>query len=248
MATCLDLMNKVLIALRQDTLTAGTTSTDTKYGLLVHQLVNEAKEEVEESWDWHSLRQTVTVTVAASQVTYTLTSAGDADVDTNYRTKLLYDKGPSYGYSETSSRGFGNQPQVFDVTDAGEYRLNEISWERMERMHLTDSDETSDRLSYFALRNDGTSLIMKVWPTPSEARTIKMRMFIPEAEIASTALTTTITVPQRPVYMLAVWKANAERGEEISMPGGFNYDAYMAALSSAIAREQTDDDITSHPV
>lgn len=74
------------------------------------------------------------------------------------------------------------------------------------------------------------------------------RFYIPEAEVASNALGTTVTAPFRPIYTLALWKANAERGEEISAPGMYDERAYMKALSVAIAREQNYVDITSFPV
>lgn len=242
-------MNKVLVGLRQDQLASNATETTDKYELLILQLVNEAKEEVEEAWDWMALRKTVTVTMAGGTSEYTLLAASDSDIDTNHRSKLLYDKGRSYGYGsgEGTARGFGDQPQVFDVTDASERRLTELSWERIERLHLTDNDEQRDPI-YFAIYNDGTSLKMKVWPTPADARTVVLRVYNPEDEVASDALNTTVTVPMRPVYTLALWKANAERGEEIAAPGQFNQSAYVDALSAAIAREQSMDDITSHPV
>jgi hypothetical protein len=241
MATALDILNKVLVGLRQDTLASGSTETSTKYGLLILQFINEAKEEIEESWEWHSLRQTVTVT--GSTALLTLTSAGDADVDTNERSRLLYER---EGGGEYAGRGWGDQPQVFDVTDA-EHRLQEVSWERMERLHFQDNDGTSDPC-YFAIRNDGSNLYMKVWPTPADSRTYKLRLYIPEAEVASDALDTTITIPARPLYLKAQLKANRERGEEISAPGAVNEMDFVDALAVAIQREMSMADTTSHPV
>jgi hypothetical protein len=245
MATTQALLNKVLIGLRQ-TQNADTATTDA-YELLLLQYLNEAKEEVEESWDWHALRATVTITLAASTVDYTLTIAGDADVDTTERSRLLYERSPSMGGGEYSSRTFGDSPQVFDVTDSSEERLTQMGIEQMERMHLMDENETGNP-QYFAMYSDGASLKMKVWPTPSAVRTIKARIYNPQAELASDSLTTTtLSVPARPVWALALYKANQERGEEIARPGGFNDLAAHDALAVAISREQTANDITGYP-
>ncbi|MHC4371644.1 MAG: hypothetical protein ACYSW8_28855 [Planctomycetota bacterium] len=243
MATATALLNKVLIGLRQDAIASGTSTITDAYHLLLLQYLNEAKEEVEESWEWQSLRSTVTQSLVASTVEYTISG-------TNDRSKLLYNQG-FHGHSnllESGSRGFGALPCVWDVTDDGEYRLAEVSWEEIERLHFTDSDETTDRVSRFALMNDGTNLKIKVWPTPSEARTLKLRLYIPEAEAAANSMQTAVTAPARPIYALALWKANAERGEEIAAPGGFAESAYRKALTDAIAREMTYVDITSFPV
>jgi hypothetical protein len=127
-----DLINKVLVGLRQDQIGSSQTTTTDSYELLILQFVNEAKEEVEESWDWRALRSTVTVTLAARS--YNLTIAGSADVDTTVRSRLLYEKGDS-GHASTN-RTFGSQPMVFDTTTSAEYRLAEVTPEQMERLHF----------------------------------------------------------------------------------------------------------------
>lgn len=71
--TYLDLINKVLIRLRE---TQVATPTDTDYSLLVGALVNDAKNTVESAWDWAALRTTKTVTTSAADNTYTLTGSG----------------------------------------------------------------------------------------------------------------------------------------------------------------------------
>lgn len=247
MATCREILNKVLRGLRQEPIATGTTSTTDTYELLLLQFVNEAKEEIEEAWDWYALRQTITVTLSAGVSEYDLTVAGAADVDTNERTRLLYDKGRAYGgSSETSARGSASTPQVFDVTDSTEYRLIEAPYERIERLHMTDNDE-QERPQYFALYADSDSVKMKVYPTPSASRTLKMRFVIPQTELESTALSTTLTIPSRPVWTLALFKANEERGSELGRPGSSLYVAYLDALSAAMDREMTSDDKTSYP-
>lgn len=91
--TYLDLINRVLIRLRESTV---TTPTDTDYSTLVGYLVNDAKKIVEAAWDWAALRTTLTVSATSGDNTYTLTGSGqdykflDAYNDTqNTRLKLI---------------------------------------------------------------------------------------------------------------------------------------------------------------
>jgi hypothetical protein len=246
MATTKDLINKTLRGIRQFALIipAATSSTTDDYLLLILQFVNEAKEEIEESgWPWQALRQTVTLTLAASTVEYTLTSAGDADVDTNDRSRLLYENVTDWGSAEGFFSDSASLPMVFDTTDSSEERLIEITQERMERLHFTDNDETGQP-RYFTIYSSGSALKAKVWPTPDATYTVKLRVYIPQAELASTDLTTTLSIPARPVYLRATFKANEERGSELGKEGSALYLAMLDAQGAATGKEQTPADQT----
>jgi hypothetical protein len=246
MATTRDLTNKVLRGLRQFGLIVGaaTTSTTDDYLLMILQFINEAKEEIEEAgWPWQALRQTVTLTLAAGTIEYDITIAGQADVDTNDRTQLLYETTGDYGPREGFYQGISSSPMVFDVTDSAEKRLREYTQERIERLHFTDDDETN-RPSYFSLYTDGDSIKMKIWPTPDATYTVKMRMYIPQAELANTDLTTVLSIPNRPVWTKALLKANQERGDELGSPGSTLHTAYLDAHGAAAGREMTNADST----
>lgn len=245
MATTRDLVNNVLRGLRQFGLLidSGDESTSDDYVLMILQLVNNAKEEIEETgWPWQALRQTVTVTLVASQVQYDILSTGEADVDTNDRSRLLYETVNESGRSEGFRAGSSSRPQVFDVTSA-EYRLNEWTQEKMERVHFTDDNETGQP-THFSIWSDGDSLKMKVYPTPSETRTLKLRLYIPQAELASDALSTTLSIPARPVWTKALWKANQERGDELGAEGSTLHMAYLDAHGAAVGKEMTPADST----
>ena len=57
--TYLELVNKVLIRLREDEV--GSVN-QTAYSKLVGEFVNDAARLVEDAWDWSALRTTLTVT------------------------------------------------------------------------------------------------------------------------------------------------------------------------------------------
>ena len=246
MANTRDLINNVLREIRQFGLIipAATSSTTDDYLLMILQMVNSSKEEIEEAgWAWQALRQTVTLTLASSTVEYDLTIAGDADVDTNDRTRLLYENVSTYGATEGFYNSVSSRPQVFDVTTSSERRVAEKTQEFIERLHFTDNDEGGDP-QYFSFYSDGDSIKVKVWPTPAQAYTIKLRLYIPQAALLATDLTTTLLIPNRPVWTKATWKANQERGDELGKPGSTAHIAYLDAHGAAAGKEMTPADST----
>lgn len=72
--TYLQLVNKVLIRLREDEV--NSVSQDS-YSKLIGELVNQTKREVEDAWNWILLRTTIQATTAADTFRYTLTGAGN---------------------------------------------------------------------------------------------------------------------------------------------------------------------------
>jgi hypothetical protein len=71
--TYLELVNDVLIRLREPTV---TTVALNSYSTLIGKFVNDAKRQIEDAFAWNVLGQTLTVTTAASTASYSLTGAG----------------------------------------------------------------------------------------------------------------------------------------------------------------------------
>lgn len=88
----LQIVNKVLVRLRENEV---TSVQDTPYSKLIGEFVNIVKREVETSWDWTVLRETITVPTVASTYTYSLTGMGvssrvlDVSNETN-KFKLMF--------------------------------------------------------------------------------------------------------------------------------------------------------------
>lgn len=72
--TYLQLVNNVLKRLRERTV---STVEENSYSTMISMLVNDAKQEVEQSWDWSALRTTLTATTSAGVFAYELTGSGD---------------------------------------------------------------------------------------------------------------------------------------------------------------------------
>ena len=71
--TFLQLVNDVLIRLRE---TQVSTVTETSYSTLIGKFVNDAKRQVEDSYGWNVLGQTVTITTTGGTYIYSMTGAG----------------------------------------------------------------------------------------------------------------------------------------------------------------------------
>ena len=71
--TYLELINDVLIRLREPVVTANN---QTAYSTLIGKFVNDAKRQIEDTFSWNVLGQTITVTTTSSTASYSLTGAG----------------------------------------------------------------------------------------------------------------------------------------------------------------------------
>lgn len=71
--TYLELVNDVLVRLRESTV---STVGETTYSSLIGKFVNDAKRQIEDSYTWNALTQTVTVTTTAGTHSYALTGVG----------------------------------------------------------------------------------------------------------------------------------------------------------------------------
>jgi len=71
--TFLELVNDVLIRLREPTV---TTVSLNSYSTLIGRFVNDAKRQIEDAFSWNVLGQTVTVTTVAGTYVYSLTGVG----------------------------------------------------------------------------------------------------------------------------------------------------------------------------
>lgn len=72
--TYLEAVNKVLVRLREDTV---STVDQTAYSRLIGEFVNDALRMVEDAWDWSALRTTLTVSTSADIFNYVLTGSGN---------------------------------------------------------------------------------------------------------------------------------------------------------------------------
>jgi hypothetical protein len=98
--TYIDLVNNVLRRLREAEVSSVQSNT---YSKLIGDLVNDAKDLVENAWDWSALRTVITLTTSDGDYTYPLTGSGHkikeflvindtSNVTMEYRTSNWFEK------------------------------------------------------------------------------------------------------------------------------------------------------------
>lgn len=205
--TYLQLVNKVLVRLRENEVSS--VSQDT-YSKLIGELVNQTKREVEDAWNWVLLRSTIQVTTNSTTFRYTLTGAGN-------RFRLLRD-----------SMG---RPSVFNDTD--DVSLYQVSARKMTELH-NGAESTNSAPLYFDF-NGATSGDPNVdfWPIPDGVYNINFDLIIPQDDLDTDS--DILTLPEYPIILGAYAKALAERGEDGGFMYAEAENNYQRALSDAVA-------------
>ena len=204
--TYLQLVNDVLTRLRESTV---NNVSDTDYSALIGKLVNDAKREVEDAWDWEALATTYTITTSNGTTSYAVTGAGDAS-----RIHRVY--------NTTNRLYLEERPHEYFITniDLAPQTLYGIPgyWG-------TDGLDSSGDLK------------IQIFPVPNTAYTIKVDAYTPEAELSNN--TDSTKLPKVPIVALAWAKAIEERGEDGGFSSSEAYQLYRSMLSDYIALEST---------
>jgi hypothetical protein len=221
--TYADLVNKVLRALREDTI---TTSLAEAYVALVGQYVNEAKEDIENGGPWYALRTTVNSATVTNTQTVDLTSS------TNERTYLLYSN---------------NVPQAFVVESGRESQLQVVDVSHIVSLTALAGTNTTNTLPlYVAFSRATGGLTAHFWPVPDQAYDLRFVFVVPQEDM--TVYSATITIPGGPVWREALVRAMEERGEEFSGSLEAVRARAAAALSGAILMDYGSDMMTVEAV
>lgn len=202
--TYLQLVNDVLVRLREDTV---SSVSETSYSALIGKLVNDAKREVEDAWDWEALKTTISATTVAATVSYTLTGAG-----TRFR---IYE-----AINDTNDGYLVERPASF-----------------MTENILLNPQPHSGSPTYYAVNGVDVNgdIQVDVYPVPDAAYTIRFYGYAPSAELTND--TDTILVPKNPVVSLAWAKAIEERGEDGGVNVSSQYAVAKQSLADHISIE-----------
>jgi len=120
--TYLEVVNKVLVRLRENEV---SSLTETSYSKLIAELVNVVKREIENSWNWHSLRETLTATTSDGNFNYVLYGAG-----TTSRILNVYNDTDDIAMYPRSGEWFDQQMRMVDTVQKDSpmyYNINGVS-------------------------------------------------------------------------------------------------------------------------
>ena len=206
--TVKDIVNKILTRMRESTV-GSINSTDQSSAIL--RLVNDAKREVEDNFNWTALQDSVTVTTSAGTHTYTLEQGS---VYTNQRSRVV---------------------DVFnDTTDV---RLIAVPYDYARRQSQTTNDEQAEPVHFAVAGYTATqSLQIRFYQTPDAAYSMVVEIVNPQEDLNADAQYT--KVPWYPVYLRALALAIRERGEDEGEQYSEVQRAFQQAIGDAIAYEQ----------
>ena len=202
--TYLELVNETLVRLREPEVTAVT---DNAYSKLIGRFINDAKRQVEDSYTWNALSETLTVTTSANLFNYVLTGIGQ-------RFKV-----------------------IDVINSQSDWFLNYETTRKMDELFLNSGTVlvgAPDRYNFNGVDSNGDTQV-DLYPIPDGVYDIYFNVIKPQAEF--TAASTQIKVPSEPVIFLAYAKALNERGEDNGINSVEAYELYRQSLSDHIAAE-----------
>lgn len=202
--TYLQLVNDVLVRLREDVV---STVSENDYSALVGKLVNDAKREVEDAWNWEALKTTISVATSASTVSYSLTGAGT-------RFRILE------AINDTSDWFMVERPASF-----------------MTENIMLNPQPHSGSPEYYAVNGVDVNgdIQVDVYPVPDTVYTLRFNGFVSGVELSSDSDTTSL--PKNPIVLLAWAKAIEERGEDGGVNVSSQYAVAKQSLADFIAIE-----------
>lgn len=204
----LDLINQVLVRLREDTVTTATFQSD-PFFRVIGAAVNDAKRACEDSWQWSQLRSTVDLNVLQGQRVVTIPNTADRQMVIKH---IL-----------VRETGAFMQP----VTQA---------W--MDNVYRNVANEAVDQNPpyYYGWAVDeptsGNQQI-EIYPPPNKDYTLAIEHYKPQENLVD--WDDRLLIPSLPVYSLATALASRERGEVGNTPTSALFQMASTTLSDAIA-------------
>ena len=202
-----ELINQVLIRLREDTISSdwsgaiNDSNTISAYQKTIGALINDSKRNVEGYHDWLNLRETVDITTVAGTKNYNLSS--------------------------------GQEIKILDVINNNTgIHLNQVSRNYINTIKYP-TDDTGEPL-YYAFNGSDSSNNLKIdlSPVPTEAHTLSFDIVKPQSELTLAA--TILKIPSKPVILGAWARAISERGEDGGTQSSLMAQETGEALKQAI--------------
>lgn len=230
--TLLEVVNQVLRRLREDEVTALSTS---DYARLIGEFVVDVHQEVALAHDWGKGYKDILFDCVVNQVTYDLTAtlANGGSVDNtngvvtneNCEPQSLFS---AWVYASDTS----TEPK-------SELRLVEPSTWNSWYNQDTDYDNVPEYAKIY-MKDDGTGYCIDLYPLPDDTYRVSVPFWIAETQLVTdgTDDDTSINIPTRPIILGAMFLALNERGEEIGEPGNIAERRYYDSLDKAIEADE----------
>lgn len=203
--TYLDLVNKVLLRLREpEVTTVQGSGTSNRYARLIGEFVNEAKSQVEAAWDWSALRSTLTATTSSGVFNYEI-------------------------------QGSRNNFKVLDVlNDTSEFvmQYKDAAWFNQQFLLTTPETGAPYYYNFNGVSADGDTQV-DIYPIPDGVYTLRFNITLRNLALSDDA--DEVVIPTRPIILFATAMAIEERGEDGGQQSINAYASARSALADEIA-------------
>lgn len=142
------------------------------------------------------------------------------------------------GTKTYSLTGFGQDGKVLSAwNDSSNYMIKNVEQRWMDRKNYV-SDTVSGSVTHYTFRGEDASddSVVEVYPTPNSVETLEFNCVVPQADLAADG--TAITIPWRPVVLLAVAMLAEEKGEAGGASSARYFEMADKEVSDAIARDE----------
>jgi hypothetical protein len=224
MQTLLQMTNKVLRRLREDTVTA---TTDNAYATLIAEFISDVQEEIVDAHMWSSMYSTAEITMVDATSSYTIPG-------TSSRSEIAFneDQAPNLFYRRSGE------------TDVSRMWLlaypDFVTRDLLQRSADNAQPEYVSIRHTYALADDELTLYLDPIPTADQAGDVVLvQTWNPPVRLETdgTDDDTVLSVPDRTVFLGTVFYALNERGEEIGEPGNVAEQRYQKSLRDAITND-----------
>lgn len=213
--TFLQIINRVLARMREDSVAAHDTTT---YSTLIGTFVNAVKAEIEDAYHWPSLRDTYSVSTTPATSAYSLTSSG-----MNAVIKSAWDS--TTGRKLTKGTNTKFDERFFGVG--------------------SNAVQTGAPTEYIPAGFDvNLDLTVEVWPVPTSTNVLKFNVYRPQADYSASADVPLIpqTVLIEGAVAMAMAERGDEGGTAIQKQEAFYRDLLASAVTRAQAEDESETD------
>ena len=202
----LSLVNDVLVRLREPEV--GTIN-ENVLSKLVSKFINDAKRQVEDSYNWNALSITLTADTVAGTFNYALTGSGA-------RFKMI--------------EAYNSTTRVF---------IMPASSSQMTRNFISSEPPTQGAPNYYNFNgvNFNGDTQVDIYPVPDKLYKLYFNMILPQPLLVADS--DQMLVPSEPVIALALARSLVERGEDGGLASSEAYALFKNVLSDYIAIESS---------
>lgn len=209
----LDTINNVLDRLREDRV---AVNDENEYSRLIGRFVNQAKSDVENDWDWNSLKQSMFITTAAGVQSYEM-------IGMVVGSRIMKDKNN------------GNRPCIYNLTTR-QNTFQKAPKGFISRLSNVDNVQNAEPVFYDVIGLSAAGYyLFDFWPIPDAIYSIRMDSIVPQSDLVND--TDVILVPNILVELRATYLAKVERGEDAGELTRQAEKIYMDKLNELVGYE-----------